>query len=709
MKKNILQEELGRIKSLMEDKSNSENPIINEDFLNLYEKFNISLNDKTIKVFSNGMLNEDGIGDKLKNIVNTISTKFRNAFQNNWAKSQGLPTPKQLMENDQKKSPSVVNHPAYKDTITLMYRKKIRNENAILCWYYGEGFTGGSESPADKKSAEKLINTFKQLESYGTFKSEGAKNLVKELEELYNQGIYVSIDVMIDTLDNAEDLSRLLKRQDMVAFVKNGPKWEKLTDEFISKYGIRGGIKGTENNYYVEAWNGGRITVKYQEDKLEISPEEAKGAGVYNEETFNNLAFELKNLAAEGGVAVGIEMSDDTKLSILQYVEDSANEAGQNILKATSFDIQTKDVGIDKSGIILDTQIIEEGQTLIFAFQYPNKNDPQALRTAIYNMDDGTQIPTEGISRMQGAIESGIQSVKNAGFEITAVGRYAGASTSRVGTKFGSEDGTSSEANNVTLAEARCKSMNLEVDKIIGSLLPGIAITTTDDIIQANQGPGWYSTKGVAVNGPLYNQWSDSLTILLRALENTTGADFTNRYRTDSPFAPINFYVYRLNSTYKNCPWTKEGLKRIISTYKSYGKNTIPNIKAVIDAAQKALLSYQYPTQQQVQDEYEAIYSPHRGSWVTFMLGGIKTTTTPPKELTTKDIEISAHGSWECSITFPEEIERGKDKDRDRKKIEFPDIDIKWPKLDLKKIFDGNILEGRIPDIKHVQNFCERP
>jgi hypothetical protein len=164
MKKNILQEELGRIKSLMEDKSNSENPIINEDFLNLYEKFNITLNDKTIKVFSNGMLNEDGIGDKLKNIVNTISTKFRNAFQNNWAKSQGLPTPKQLMENDQKKSPSVVNHPAYKDTITLMYRKKIRNENAILCWYYGEGFTGGGESPADKKSAEKLIKTFKQLQ-----------------------------------------------------------------------------------------------------------------------------------------------------------------------------------------------------------------------------------------------------------------------------------------------------------------------------------------------------------------------------------------------------------------------------------------------------------------------------------------------------------------------------------------------------------------
>ena len=715
MKKNILNEELGRIKSLMEDKSNSENPIINEDFLNLYEKFNITLNDKTIKVFSNGMLNEDGIGDKFKNVVNTISTKFRNAFQNNWAKSQGLPTPKQLMENDRKKSPAVVNHPAYKDTITLMYRKKIRNENAILCWYYGEGFTGGSESPKDKKSAEKLISTFKQLENYGSYKSEGFKNFVKELEKLFAQGIYVSLDVMSDTIGDESALSELLKSQNQVAYVNVGSydnsNFIKLTPAVKKQYNLYGDIyqgKG-KNSYYISRKDGNNLSVKYKEGDGKISKQDANSAAGVNEEMFNNLAFELKNLAVEGGVAVGIEMSDDTKLSILQYVEDSANEAGQNILKATSFDIQTKDVGIDKSGIILDTQIIEEGQTLIFAFQYPDKNDKQALRTAIYNMDDGTQIPAEGISRIQGAIESGIQSVKNAGFEITAVGRYAGASTSRVGTKFGSEDGTSSEANNVTLAKERCKSMNLEVDKIIGSLLPGVEITTTDDIIQANQGPGWYTTKGADVNGPLYNQWVSGLSNLLNALDKARDNKFTNRFRTDSPFAPINFYVYRLNSTYKNCPWTKEGLKRIISTYKSYGKNSSADTKAVIDAAQKALLSYQYPTQQQVQDEYEAIYSPYRGSWVTFMLGGIKRVKTPPKELTVKDIEISAHGSWECSITFPEEIERSKDKDRDRKKIEFPDIDIKFPKLDLKKIFDGNILEGRIPDIKYVQNFCERP
>jgi len=135
MKKNVLNEELGRIKSLMGNNNGHSKLEINEDILSLYKKFDITLNETTIEVLSNGMLNEQGIGEKISTAFKNIGIKFRNAIQNRWAKKQGLPTPKQLMENDQKKSPAVVNHPAYKDTITLMYRKKIRNENAILYWY----------------------------------------------------------------------------------------------------------------------------------------------------------------------------------------------------------------------------------------------------------------------------------------------------------------------------------------------------------------------------------------------------------------------------------------------------------------------------------------------------------------------------------------------------------------------------------------------
>jgi hypothetical protein len=709
MKKNILNEELGRIKSLMSESKPNSNIEINEDILSLYKKFDITLNERTIEVLSNGMINEQGVGEKISTAFKNIGIKFRNAMQNGWAKKQGLPTPKQLMENDQKKSPAVVNHPAYKDTITLMYRKKIRNENAILYWYYGEGFTGGKESPEDKQSAEKLINTMKQLESLGKFKSDGFKTFVKELEELFAQGIYVSLDVMSDTVGEYTGLYRLLKSQERPALVQNGLKWEKLTPEWKGKYGVKGDVRGGEGNYYVIVHNGQKLPVKYDEKELEITAEDAKNAGVADENIFNNLAFELKNLAAEGGVAVGLEFTDQDKLSLLDYVEQSADEAGKNILDATSFDLQTENVGVDKSGIIEDLKTIKEGETIGFAFQYPDRNDSNALKNSIFNKDDGKEIPAEGIERIQGAVQDAINAVKSNGFTIVKFARYAGATTSRVGTKYGSEDGTSSEENNVTLATDRCNAINDVVDKIVSTLLPGVTVETTENIVKPNQGPGWYSTKGVAVNGPLYNQWSTSLSELLGALWTAKDSSYINFARVDNPGAPINFYVYRLNSTYKNCPWTKEGLKKIIARYKSYGKNSSADTKAVIDAAQKALLSYQYPTQQQIQTEYESVYSQYRGSWVSFGILGEKEVVTPPEQVTIKDIEVSAHGDWVCVITFPEDIEKDKEKDKEKEKIEFrlPDIDIKWPKLKIKKIFKFSGGGGGVSFAGNVKELCD--
>jgi hypothetical protein len=706
MKKNILNEELGRIKSLMGESKPNSNVEINEDIISLYRKFDITLNERTIEVLSNGMINEQGIGEKISTAFKNIGLKFRNAFQNRWAKKQGLPTPKQLMENDQKKSPAVVNHSAYKDTITLMYRKKIRNENAILYWYYGEGFTGGKESPEDKQSAEKLISTMKQLESLGTLKSEGFKNFVKELEKLFAQGIYVSLDVMSETTGVLPSFSELLKKQEEnVPFVLWGTKWTELTPEFRSKYGL-GGIQGSGSNYYVTPTIGGQqYAVKYKDNDLKITPEEAQNVRVEDETMFNSLAFELKNLAAEGGVAVGLEFTDQDKISILDYVEQSAAQAGYNILNATTFDLQSENVGVDKSGIIEELKTIKEGETVGFVFQYPDKNDSNALKNSIYNIDDGTEIPAEGIERIKGAVQDAINTVKSNGFDITGFARYAGATTSRVGTKFGDEDGISKEENNVTLATKRCESMNKVVDDIVSTLIPGVEVETTENIVNANQGPGWYSVKGVAVNGPLYNQWVTSLSTLLDALWTAKDSNYINFARTDGASAPINFYVYRLNSTYKNCPWTKEGLKRIIAKYKSYGKNSSAESKVVIDAAQKVLLSYQYPTQQQVQDEYESVYSQYRGSWVSFGILGTKTIVTPPEQIKIKDIEVSAHGDWVCVITFPEDTEP----DKEKKKIQFrlPDIDIKWPKLKIKKIFKFQGLGGGIPFVSTVKNFCE--
>jgi len=715
-----LNEEIKRIRSLIYEHNNNtkeENTYYN-DFISLYEKHNITFDNKTISVLS-----EQKFAEKLKETFKNIGIKFRNAFQNRWAKKQGLPTPKQLMDQDEKNSPSVVEHPAYKDTITLMYRKKIRNENAILSWFYGEGYAGGSETPEDRESSSKLIKNLNEIKNFGLLKSDSGafEKFIAELQELFDKRIYIPTEVFNETLGGEGELSNLLevlKYQDVerggkVPYIAlpapgNQIEYVKITPELMKKNKI-GEIENYEvkgKKYYQVTYNNTYKDVFYKTDKGEsLTSGDVKGISQTItpelEKVFSDLAFELKNLAAEGGATVGVRFTDQEKLSVLNYVETSAGNAGYPILKATSFDLQTENVGIDKSGITEEIINLKEGSFVGFVYQYPDKNDPEALKTAIYNDDDKTEIPASGVANIQAAINDAINSVKNAGYKVVGFERYAGASTSRVGTKYGSQDGTSNEANNVTLAKDRCEKMNEQVDKLVPS---GIEIKKGTDVIKANQGPGWY--KSPSPDAPLYNKWSSSLSTLLDALDEAGDSQYTNRNRTDSPFAPINFYLYRLSYTYNNCPWTKEGLKKIISTYKSRGK--WEKSMAVVDAAQKALTSYQYPTREQVQNEYETVYSQYRGSWITFIILGEKIEVIPPTQVTIKDIEVTAHGNWVCSITFPEENEPGDpgDPGKPPRKWDPPKIRIKIPKLNFKKMFRFQGLTG-IPFIEGVKNFCE--
>lgn len=718
MKQN-LNEEIQRIRSLIYEHNNiddKKNPYHN-DFISLYEKHNISFDDKTIS-----LLYEQKAIEKLKETFKNIGIKFRNAFQNRWAKKQGLPTPKQLMDQDKTKSPSVVEHPAYKDTITLMYRKKIRNENAILSWFYGEGYGGRSETPEDRESATKLLKNLNEIKNFGLLKSDSGafEKFVAELQELFDKRIYIPTEVFNETLSGEGELSNLLevlKYQDTeeggkvpyIALPAPGNQTElvKITPELAKRNKI-GEIESNEvkgKKYYQVVFNGTYRDVFYKSDKGE-SLTDNDVAGITEtmtpelEKVFSDLAFELKNLAAEGGATVGVRFTDQEKLSVLNFVQSESNYAGYPILKATSFDLQTEDVGIDKSGITEEIINLKEGSFVAFVYQYPDKNDPEALKTAIYNDDNQTQIPPSGIANIQAAINDAMNSVKNAGYKVVGFERYAGASTSRVGTKYGSEDGISNEANNVTLAKDRCQQMNEQVDKLIPS---DIEIKKGADVIKANQGPGWYKSPGP--DAPLYDNWRTSLSTLLDALDEARDSQFTNRNRTDSPFAPINFYVYRLSSIYKNCPWTKDGLKNIIKTYEGRGKNASQETKNVILAAKEALKTYVYPTQQQVQNEYETVYSQYRGSWITFIILGEKIEVTPPTQVTIKDIEVTAHGNWVCSITFPEKDKPG-DPGKPPKKWDPPKIRIKLPKLNFKKMFRFQGLTG-IPFIEGVKNFCE--
>ena len=104
-----------------------------------------------------------------------------------------------------------------------------------------------------------------------------------------------------------------------------------------------------------------------------------------------------------------------------------------------------------------------------------------------------------------------------------------------------------------------------------------------------------------------------------------------------------------------------------------------------------------------MQDEYESVYAQYRGSWITFGIKGTKDVVTPPEQTTIKDIQVSAHGDWVCSITFPEVREPEEEKEKEKVKIS---INIKWPKLKFKKFFKFNNLGG-VPFVNNVKTFCE--
>ena len=189
---------------------------------------------------------------------------------------------------------------------------------------------------------------------------------------------------------------------------------------FKKQYGLDGDVmqRKNSNKYYISIKGGRIMDVTYKEDNGAISKQDAQSATGVDENIFNSLAFELKTLAAEGGVAVGLSFTDQDKISILDYVQLSASQAGYNILKATTFDSQTENVGVDKSGIIEDLKTIKEGETIGFAFQYPDKNDLNALKNSIFNIDDGIEIPAEGIEKIKGAVQDAINTVKSNGFTI---------------------------------------------------------------------------------------------------------------------------------------------------------------------------------------------------------------------------------------------------------------------------------------------------
>jgi hypothetical protein len=718
---NNLNEEIRRIRSLIyEHDTTKKNPSTrNEDFISLYEKFNITFDNKTISV-----LNEQGLIKKVKEGLSELGRKIRGMVQNKWAKKQKLPTKDELMENDKKNSPAIVTHPAYKDTIELMYRKKIRNATAILYWYYGEGFVLGDEEIGDKASAQRGLDLLNQIyNNVESYKNTDFQKFISELQSLYDDGIYIDIDILTESLDqNTKYLSSLLgQRGKDVAYTKMGglnTSWIKYEDA-QKKFRVGQIQKDDKGKYYhivaVPGQTSQRYEVEYKKNEDPIVDSELKTLEREEQDMtiFRDITVSLKELAAGGKVTMGLKFTDEEKMEVLEYVENEASYAEQSILKATSFDIQPKDVGIDVVNRTTEEVVVGEGKYMIYTFQFPDNTNLEQLKTTIYNDDNQVDVPPSGLSALKGAVNDAIKAVKDEGYEIVQAARYAGSSTSTVGTAHGSSSGARTEANNVNLVNDRCSKINEAVDVVISSSLPGIEVIKLDDKKFPNQGPGWYTNKGD--HGPLYTAWANTFSNLLDTLDENMMSPlpgFAEDYRTNSWYAPVYFYKYKDSSIHKNAPFSKNGINKMINELKkrkkSLGnhpsrKEEIDKIDLVLSNLQSASSSYSFPSSEQLKSEYEFVYGKYRNSWATFMITGKDVDVEEPTIKKFEDIKIKTKGDWEVMITFEEKTKPPNEKPPKPPKTP-PKIN--WPKLKFK----FNFKWPELPNLgiyQKCQDFCE--
>jgi hypothetical protein len=198
-------------------------------------------------------------------------------------------------------------------------------------------------------------------------------------------------------------------------------------------------------------------------------------------------------------------LSDTEKKAMLDYFKSKADAyaARKNdpsltfdkaILIATNLYIAPKN-----EEIIISAPETQAAPTapIVQAFSYPENANGDTKSSAFQKglqlfPDDGVTIQAAAKSELSAAVKSAVDSVKSLGGTITAVSTWGYASTSQVGTTYGSADKTSKRENNVKLANDRLASINAALAEALTA--NGVELTPTIDaknLAEPNRGPAW--------------------------------------------------------------------------------------------------------------------------------------------------------------------------------------------------------------------------
>lgn len=628
-------------------------------------------------------------------IVGLLSKVIRNRLFKRYMRKNGIPTKEELIAKD---SDRVKSHPAYQQTIDLMYRDKRTMKSAsrynvegakqtaglpVLYWY-GVPALGGETNPQDELNSKNMIAIAKvrsqrMADEIGEYTDDATKqeftslvnNFINGLQELDNSGIYITASDLLNATEGNSGatpihyfLNRLLYGSD--------PEYTfmRTADEIRS-------IEQANNTMQVtKKLKNFLSAIKLGVADSGISPKGEK----------------LRDLEIEATST--LTLSDEDKLGILTMFQEESEAAGKPIIDATYWDIEAASIGIKTNKALETTTVKGKKGPVVVTYEFftiPNDPNSDEAKTAFFgNNDDKTNLNPDSISSMNNLLNKLIAQANKSGQQVVSVQYCAGAKTSAVGTTFGMTAKAAASAGedekteaNINLANSRCanilKAINEQVlptvksqpnmgdDKVSYGTVTAAVGGEKGIFAYPNCGPGWYeySASGTGHHkgtgyGPIFNN-------LYKILKENNPK--VNGYALFPYYGiPRWFYICR------NTPKAYERLSGYITSL----KNSDP----------KKYGTLQVPSQQQIEAEYQSVYSPFRGTYAGFLIGTMVATSEQPKQEVDKalEVEIEKFGEFEAMIDWTNrfvkiatEIGDGIGKffgniGRLLKKIEFPDI-----------------------------------
>ena len=578
-------------------------------------------------------------------LVAPLSKIIRNRLFKRYIRKNGIPTKEQLIAKD---SDRVKSHPAYQQTIDLMYRDKSTLKSAsryntsgakqqaglpVLYWY-GVPALGGEANPEDQQAMQSMLTLLASNKELMSSKiTDEAKKiefdtniaiLSNGLQDLYDNGIYITTSDLLEATDGnpwGSFLTQLLKAPstwtDNSAWYESDPILLK-TKSFVAA--IKLGVADSG------------ITPKGQKLRK----------------------MELESTAT-------LTLSESDKLGILTMFQQRSEANRKPIIDASFWDIEAASIGIKTNKAIETTTIKGASGKVEVTYQFftlpADPNGVEARNAFFGNSDNETVVNEDGIAKMNSLLNGLIGEAKQQGQRVVSVQYCAGAKTSAVGTTFGmttkqktnATDDTKTQAN-VTLANKRCQSILASIgQKVLPTIKSQpdlgddkVTYKTIDVAVGGNKGvfaypncgPGWYEYDIAGTSdtfkgngyGPLFNKIYN---LLKTNNPKINGIALFEYYNT-----PRSFYICRNQvEAYKRLAGYLTALKT--SDTKKYG-------------------TIQIPTQEQIESEYQSVFSPFRGTYAGFLIGTVVETVKEPKPEIDKalEVEIQKFGEFEAIIDW---------------------------------------------------------